>query len=116
MKNEHKSPEMLAINPMGMVPSMQYKGKPLSQTCAMLRFIAEEFPGGKAYYPDDVWIRAQVDMWLDWQATEVRLVMPKIVRPNFAVKGKDPSEIPAELKAQWHEDYKTFVSKVDWLE
>lgn len=41
-KGEHKSPEFLAINPAGQVPAMDYDGFTLSESMAIVHFLAEK--------------------------------------------------------------------------
>lgn len=44
MKGDHKAPEYLAMNPAGKVPVLLVDGQPLSQTVAILTFLARSFP------------------------------------------------------------------------
>ena len=82
----------------------------------MLRFLSQSFDGGKSYYPEDWWTRAQIDYWLDWYGTDFRPVLGKIVGPLFKLMGKKAEEIPAEVKAEWNEAIATYVTKMAFLE
>lgn len=44
LKNEHKSEEFLAINPMGKVPVFVHNGNKLSQSPAILEYLDEVYP------------------------------------------------------------------------
>jgi len=44
MKNEHRSPEYLALNPKGKVPLLLMDGAPLTENVAILLHLAERFP------------------------------------------------------------------------
>lgn len=39
-----KTPEYLAVNPMGKVPALQHKGETFTETAAILTYLAEQFP------------------------------------------------------------------------
>lgn len=41
---EHRSPEYLALNPAGKLPTLLVNGKPLTQNVAILSFLAQSFP------------------------------------------------------------------------
>ena len=49
--NEHKSPEMLALNPRGQVPFITFNGTPINESASILRFLARRFPSLYNYYP-----------------------------------------------------------------
>jgi glutathione S-transferase len=43
-KREHKTPEYLAINPMGKVPAIVHRGVVVTETAAICIYLADEFP------------------------------------------------------------------------
>ncbi|GAB3097603.1 maleylacetoacetate isomerase [Aestuariicella hydrocarbonica] len=60
---EHKSPEYLAINPQGLVPSLKTdSGLVLTQTPAILEWLEENYPQ-PALLPSDTGGRARVRSW-----------------------------------------------------
>lgn len=59
-----RTPEYLAINPMGQVPAVMLDdGRVLAQSNAIIRYLAH----GSALLPDDPYFRAKVDEWLFWE-------------------------------------------------
>lgn len=53
-KKEHKTPEFLAINPMGKLPTLVYGGTTVTETGAIISFLADMFPkAGLAPATDD---------------------------------------------------------------
>src|SRR5882672_7491364 len=58
--NQQNSPEYLAINPKGRVPSLVTDRGKLTETPAMLAFIAQSFPKAKLAPLDDAYAFAQV--------------------------------------------------------
>ncbi len=43
-KGEHKSPEFLALNPMGKLPTLVHKGVVVTETAAICAYLADAFP------------------------------------------------------------------------
>lgn len=43
-KREHKSPEFLAINPMGKLPTITHRGTVVTETAAVIAYLADAFP------------------------------------------------------------------------
>ncbi len=63
-KGEQKTEAFLAINPMGKAPALEHEGRPLFESGAICRYMAnnEQSP----LYPADPYQRALVDQWLDF--------------------------------------------------
>ena len=78
-KGEHKSPEMLAINPAGQVPFITLDGKTYNESASILRFLTRKYPSLQKYYPqDDLSYLHSIDAALDFNATAFRpaLILP----------------------------------------
>ena len=64
MRGESRTPEFLAMSPMGQVPVVQFDdGRALAQSNAIIRYLAR----GTRLLPDDPFAQAQVDAWLFWE-------------------------------------------------
>ena len=46
-KGEHKAPAFLAINPMGKLPTIVHRGVVVTETAAIIAYIADNFPAGR---------------------------------------------------------------------
>lgn len=57
-----------AMNPNGLVPTLEEDGFVLWESNAILRYLAQAH-GGPLALPEEPRARALVDQWLDWQAT-----------------------------------------------
>lgn len=57
-----------AMNPNGLVPTLEEDGFVLWESNAILRYLAHAH-GGPLALPEEPRARARVDQWLDWQAT-----------------------------------------------
>ncbi|MDB5458850.1 MAG: Glutathione S-transferase domain [Caulobacteraceae bacterium] len=60
-------PGYRALNPNGLIPTMEDDGFVLWEAHAILRYLASG-PRGPALLPEDRGARALVDQWMDWQA------------------------------------------------
>ena len=66
-QGEHKSPAFLAINPNGTVPLLVEDGFVLSESAAILKYLAGQ--AQSPAYPQDLRERARVDSAIDWFMT-----------------------------------------------
>ena len=54
MKGEHKSPEILALNPVGQLPFITVGGRPMFESAAILRYLAQAHDSLKKFYPENL--------------------------------------------------------------
>jgi glutathione S-transferase len=77
--------KLLARNPNGMFPVIQDGDFTLWESNAICRYLAARQPRA-TLLPDDPKLRAQVEQWMDWQATELnnswRYAFLALVRQN----------------------------------
>jgi len=64
------TPEFLVLNPNAMVPVIQYEGQVLWESNTICRYLAARHQRTDLL-PQDPMHRAQVEKWMDWQATEL---------------------------------------------
>lgn len=65
------TPEYLAKNPNGLVPTIDDDGFILWESNAILRYLAAKHGGGAPIWPEDPQARAEADKWMDWQLSTV---------------------------------------------
>ncbi|MCF8150334.1 MAG: glutathione S-transferase family protein [Burkholderiaceae bacterium] len=83
-KGEQKTPEYLAMNPLGLVPVLVEDGKPLTQIVAICDYLERRFPQA-GLLPTDPWLRAQAMSTFAWMNNTVHPTFTHIYRPaNFA--------------------------------
>ena len=68
MKGEHKQPAFLKLNPNGLVPVLEDGDFVLSESSAILKYIADKH--NSPAYPKDLKQRAQVNERMDWFNTQ----------------------------------------------
>ncbi len=64
----NREPDYLAMNPMGLVPTLVDDGFVLWESNAITRYLCEKYGRG-SLYPEDPRLRAVADTWMDWQQT-----------------------------------------------
>ena len=95
------TPEYLAMNPNGTVPTLvDGDGPPIWESAAILRYLASHYGTG-TFWPADPAARAQVDMWAEWAKLNVAQtftgsVFWRLVRTPAAQR--DPAAIAQGLK------------------
>lgn len=63
------TPEYRAMNPNGLVPTLQDNGFTLWESNAILRYLCSAYAPDSPLWPSDVRARANVDRWMDYQQT-----------------------------------------------
>ena len=70
-KKENRTPEYLAINPEGKVPTLVIDGRPLTEVAGILFYLARRFPEAGLLPMDDIEAEAQVVSWMSFIAATV---------------------------------------------
>lgn len=65
---KNREPDYLAMNPNGLVPTLEEDGFHLWESNAIVRYLAAKFGAG-ALEPADAHARAVAGQWMDWQLT-----------------------------------------------
>lgn len=65
---KNREPDYLAMNPNGLVPTLEEDGFHLWESNAIVRYLAAKFGAG-ALDPADAHARAVAGQWMDWQLT-----------------------------------------------
>lgn len=95
-----QDPAFLALNPNGLVPVIRDGGFVLWESNTICRYLAAQ-AGRTDLLPADPAARAQVEKWMDWQATELnnawRVAFMGLVRKHPAYA--DPAQIAASAQA-----------------
>jgi glutathione S-transferase len=71
-------PDYLAMNPMGLVPTLIEDDFVMFESNAITRYLCEKYGHG-SLYPSDPRVRATADTWMDWKLTAINAM----IRPIF---------------------------------
>ncbi|SHK31845.1 glutathione S-transferase [Bradyrhizobium lablabi] len=67
--NDMSSPDYLALNPEGKVPTLLVDGRPLTEVAAILYYLAKRFPESALLPRDDIEADAQALSWMSFAAS-----------------------------------------------
>lgn len=97
-RGEHKTPDYLAINPNGAVPTLVDGDFVLTESRAIMQYLAR----GTDLLPEDARARADVARWQFWDAAHFAphtgaLVFEKLIKPMFGMGDPDPRKVEEAL-------------------
>ncbi|XXX81240.1 glutathione S-transferase family protein [Sorangium sp. So ce134] len=106
---EHRRPEFLAINPAGKLPALVDGDLVLTESVAIVLYLAEKYPD-KGLLPADLGERAQVYRWLLFATTELEQPLWRIARHTSLYP--DDKRLPAEV-ALARQDFKAMAEVLE---
>ncbi len=68
-KGQTREPAFLAINPLGKVPTLLIDGRPLTETAAILYYLARRHPQAGLWPDDDIEAQARAISWMSYLAS-----------------------------------------------
>jgi len=68
-RKEHRTPEFLALNPAGKVPTLLVDGTPITEVAGCLLYLAKRFPEASLLATGDVAAEAQAVAWMSFIAS-----------------------------------------------
>jgi len=88
-KGEHKTPVFLALNPMGKLPTIVHRGVVVTETAAIIAYLADTFPAAELAPPPGDAARGTYYRWLFFGAGCIEpAVLDKLMkRPEIERKG-----------------------------
>src|SRR6266566_9452366 len=69
--NDLSSPEYLALNPEGKVPTLLVDGRPLTEVAAILFYLAKRYPEAQLLPANDLAAEAQAISWMSFIASTI---------------------------------------------
>jgi glutathione S-transferase len=97
---EHHQPKFLAINPSHMVPMLEDGDFRLTESSAILKYLAEKI--GSPQYPRDLRERARVNERMDWVNTQLsRDLVYGVVYPQILPNHRRRSDEAQDATLQW---------------
>lgn len=104
-KGEQRKPEFLALNPNGKVPLLVDGDFALSESQAIMAYLADTTPG-QTLYPPDPRARALVNQWMFWSANHfgpaISMINCERVVKKMIGQGPPDEEMVARGEALFH--------------
>jgi glutathione S-transferase len=94
-KGENRKPEFLAINPAGQLPVLVDGDLVLTESAAIVWYLAEKYPA-KRLLPSDLRERAQVNRWILFAVTELEQPVWRITKHTrlYPEAERIPADVP----------------------
>ncbi|KAL6305201.1 glutathione-S-transferase [Sparassis latifolia] len=83
-----KENHFLEINPKGLVPAVEYKGKALYESLIICEFLEDAYPSYTPLLPSDPFERALVRLWVDFISKSVVPAFYRVIQAQDAEKQK----------------------------
>jgi glutathione S-transferase len=106
---EHLLPQFLQLNPAGKVPVLVDGNNVLTESAAIVLYLAEKYPN-KGLLPVDLTLRAQVYRWVLFAVTELEQPLWRMTRHTFLYPKDQRSPADIVLAA---EDFATVAKVLD---
>ncbi|XP_036454576.1 glutathione S-transferase theta-1-like [Colossoma macropomum] len=102
-RGEQKSAEFTRLNPMQKVPVIEHKGFVLTESDAILKYLATVCNVPEHWYPREPMRRARVDEYTAWHHTNTRLhthkvFLSEIIMSSMLGRPADPAELQKALE------------------
>lgn len=94
MAGEHQRPDFLRLNPAGKVPVLVDGDFVLTESAAIVLYLAEKYPA-KKLLPDDLKVRAQVYRWVMFAITELEQPLWRIAKHTMVYP--EDKRLPADI-------------------
>ncbi|QWE16579.1 glutathione S-transferase family protein [Polynucleobacter sp. AP-Nino-20-G2] len=105
----NRTPEFLALNPNGLVPTLQDGEIVLWESNTILRYLARKYDTAK-HFPDDINSQYQSEKWMDWQLG----TMWPTLRPAFLGLTRTPeNERNYDLIHKAYQDTNALLALLD---
>lgn len=95
MEGGGQTPEYLALNPAGKVPTLVDGDFVLTESVAIVVYLAEKYPH-KGLLPTDLEQRAQLNRWMLFAVTELEQPLWRIARHSFLYP--EEQRLPADIE------------------
>lgn len=106
----HKQPEFLALNPRGLVPTLEYNKKPLYESTVVVEFLEEAFPmNAPRLLPDTPLDRAISRIWMDFVTSRIIPAFHKFLQHQ---EGQSPLSLE-EARQGYLDKLKEFTVAMD---
>ncbi|KAL8561938.1 hypothetical protein ACOMHN_001264 [Nucella lapillus] len=101
-----KTPEFLALNPRGLVPTLLHDGHTVYESLIVNEYICDVWPQEPKLMPDDPYQRAQARIWIDF-------VSKKIVPTFYYILQKQTSAEQEEGKSRMLQNLRAFSAAMN---
>jgi len=110
---EHLGEEYGKINPFHLVPAIDDNGFLLTESVAILKYLADKHQVADHWYPKDLQQRARVDSYMAWQHLNLRIHGAMVFRVQVIDTKMSGKPVDKEKLARFESDLETTLDKVE---
>lgn len=104
------SPEYLAVNPKGRIPTLLIDGFTLTENPAILAYLGRRYPEADLYPSTATEDEARCLEWLAWSSNTVHVAFAQILRPERFVPSED-AYLP--VQASGHVNFQRCLAEIE---
>ncbi|KAG5341522.1 hypothetical protein C0989_009883 [Termitomyces sp. Mn162] len=97
--------DMVDINPKGLVPAVEYKGKAIYESLVICEFLEDLYPTQKPLLPNEPLTRAIARIWIDFISKSVVPAFQRLLQAQDAGK-------QIELREEYNEALRKYANEV----
>lgn len=108
----HKPESLLKLNPRGLVPTLEYDGKPLYESTVVVDFLEEAYPdhGSVPLYPKDPYEKARQRIWIDYVTSRIIPAYHRFLQFQTEEGGKEGFE---KVKSEFLGHLREWIKEAD---
>ena len=97
----HKTPEYTKVNPFQLVPAITDNGIPITESCAILRYLSSTRDIDDHWYPKDPLLQSKVDAYLAWQHLNTRWNCARYFQVSWLIPMMKQEPIDEKTQAEY---------------
>ncbi|KAB2575300.1 Glutathione s-transferase [Lasiodiplodia theobromae] len=108
----HKPDSLLKLNPRGLVPTLEYDGKPLYESTVVVDFLEEAYPdhGSVPLYPKDPYEKARQRIWIDYVTSRIIPAYHRFLQFQIEEGGREGFE---KVKSEFLGHLREWIKEAD---
>ncbi|KAK7726336.1 hypothetical protein SLS57_003422 [Botryosphaeria dothidea] len=107
----HKPESLLKLNPRGLVPTLEYDGKPLYESTIVIDFLEEAYPDhGPQLHPKDPYEKARQRIWIDYVTSRIIPAYHRFLQFQTEDGGADGFE---KVKQEYLNSLREWIKEAD---
>lgn len=112
---ENMKPEFVKINPQHTIPTLDDNGFILWDSHAIMQYLVEKYAKNDSLYPKDLWTRAKINQFLQFDNEYLFVTLGTISRPWFIIGKYDIPEEKIEMLNNTFEILEKCLEGKKWL-
>lgn len=112
-KGEHLGEEYGETNPFHLVPAIDDNGFKITESVAILKYLADKHQVPDHWYPKDLKKRAQVDSYMAWQHLNLRMFGAMVFRTKVIIPRETGEPMDTKKLAEFEVQLETCLDKIE---